>query len=228
MHISVMLSAILFNLANGYLLGSWLGGRTHPSLITINQGALAPSAFENPIFWSGIAIWFIGFIGNIYHDEILYSLRRPTANGKPRARYSIPHGGLYNYISFPSYTCEWVEWFGFALACSSTLSMPPALPETSFQTIVAQDVNSFLLYLQGIFHYLWTLAHNASTFVPPPKESLDSPLLHWKTYITPPWCFLYAEVSLGLSTTTLADDLLLVVHHDSQSSKWSKVVPSKL
>jgi len=32
--------------------------------------------------------------------------------------YAIPHGGLYTLVSFPNYLCEWVEWFGFALAAS--------------------------------------------------------------------------------------------------------------
>ena len=36
----------------------------------------------------------------------------------PQPHYAIPHGGLYSIVSFPNYFCEWVEWFGFALAAS--------------------------------------------------------------------------------------------------------------
>lgn len=57
--------------------------------------------------------------GNVYHDELLLSIRKKAPkrpDGKPH--YGIPHGGLYTLISYPNYFCEWVEWIGFALACS--------------------------------------------------------------------------------------------------------------
>jgi 3-oxo-5-alpha-steroid 4-dehydrogenase 1 len=58
----------------------------------------------------------------VYHDEILNDLRRPTEQrlvssltkeeeeGDKKAgngRYLIPRAGLFRYISFPNYLCEW-------------------------------------------------------------------------------------------------------------------------
>ncbi len=60
----------------------------------------------------------------VYHDEILHDLRRPSVlfralglksrfvedkkktNGKDD-KYKIPKSGLFHWIAFPNYTCEW-------------------------------------------------------------------------------------------------------------------------
>lgn len=89
-------------------------------------------AFSRPLFWVGVGVWALGYAGNIFHDEILLNIRRTAkSKGKSRAQdpddsngknkqehYSIPYGYLYNYISYPNYFCEWMEWLGFALAAS--------------------------------------------------------------------------------------------------------------
>jgi 3-oxo-5-alpha-steroid 4-dehydrogenase 1 len=57
----------------------------------------------------------------VYHDEILNDLRRPPQQRLFKAadlaededkraikgHYAIPHGGLFRYVSFPNYFCEW-------------------------------------------------------------------------------------------------------------------------
>jgi 3-oxo-5-alpha-steroid 4-dehydrogenase 1 len=77
-------------------------------------------AFSRPSFWLGIAMWALGFAGNILHDEILLQIRRnvkkKTDDGKEH--YAIPYGYLYRYISYPNYFCEWFEWLGFAIAAA--------------------------------------------------------------------------------------------------------------
>lgn len=119
-HLSVVCAAIAFNVPNGFLLASFLTSASTASYLT--------GAFTSPRFWIGIALWAVGFVGNVYHDEILLNIRRKAiAKGKAkelngddkktaRPHYAIPHGGMYSLISFPNYFCEWVEWFGFALA----------------------------------------------------------------------------------------------------------------
>ena len=42
----------------------------------------------------------------------------PIPKRKTKEHYAIPHGWLYDYVSCPNYLCEWVEWFGFALAAA--------------------------------------------------------------------------------------------------------------
>lgn len=123
-HLSVPLSAISFNVVNGSLMGAYLSS---PVAAQFLEGA-----FSRPLFWVGVGLWAIGLAGNILHDEILLNIRRSAkAKGKGRAHddddnngknkqehYAIPYGYLYKYISYPNYFCEWLEWFGFALAAS--------------------------------------------------------------------------------------------------------------
>ena len=198
MHIITMLSAILFNLANGSLIGSWLGGRTSP--LPNNEGALPSSSFGSFIFWVGLGLMTVGFIGNIYHDEILYNLRRPNKDGEPKPRYSIPYGGLYSNplggISFPSYICEWVEWSGFALACSA-VAPPPALPFTASSIARSSGIASSATHLKGLFNYVLRILANILPVLQPilEKEAAGPhPLTQLSTYTTPLWLFLYAEI----------------------------------
>ncbi|KAG9312124.1 3-oxo-5-alpha-steroid 4-dehydrogenase-domain-containing protein [Chiua virens] len=122
-HISIPLCGTFFNIVNGTLLGTYLRSRTAFTFL-----ADAPS---RSLFWAGTALWAVGFFGNVLHDEILLNIRRNAkAKGKGKAKsdddsrgskrehYGIPHGYLYTYISYPNYFCEWVEWFGFAIAAA--------------------------------------------------------------------------------------------------------------
>ncbi|KAG8936094.1 hypothetical protein FRC02_004719 [Tulasnella sp. 418] len=111
-HIAIPIAAILFNLANGGLMGAWLG-----------SGILKIESWYYPSFWIGICLFLGGWIGNIYHDEVLLSIRRRSESGEG-PRYDIPHGGLYTYISYPNYFCEWLEWTGFAIACTAASAEP--------------------------------------------------------------------------------------------------------
>lgn len=114
-HVIVPLCAVFFNVVNGALMGSYLSSPAAASFLT------SP---PRPSFYIGLGLWAAGFAGNILHDEILLNLRRTTQKEKSedptdkKPHYAIPYGWLYNYISYPNYFCEWVEWFGFALAAA--------------------------------------------------------------------------------------------------------------
>ncbi len=125
-HLVVVASGITFNAPNGFLFAAYLTSASTATYLSQNGNALSSPPAR---FWAGIAIWAVGFVGNVYHDEILLNIRRKAiAKGKakelengqpaPQPHYAIPHGGLYSIVSFPNYFCEWVEWFGFALAAS--------------------------------------------------------------------------------------------------------------
>jgi 3-oxo-5-alpha-steroid 4-dehydrogenase 1 len=123
-HLAVPLAAIAWNLTNGWLIGSYLSSPV--------AFAYLSSAFSQPRFWLGMTLWAAGLAGNIIHDEILLNLRRNKSD-KPKGsandtkgdkpRYSIPRGLLFEYVTFPNYFCEWVEWAGFALAASPLPSL---------------------------------------------------------------------------------------------------------
>jgi 3-oxo-5-alpha-steroid 4-dehydrogenase 1 len=83
----------------------------------------------------GLIVWAIGLLGNIYHDDVLREIRRAalrnqkkrakaadpsTGKNKPGAEnkgvnkiYKIPEEGLFRWIFYPHYLCEWIEWTGF-------------------------------------------------------------------------------------------------------------------
>ncbi|EGO00673.1 hypothetical protein SERLA73DRAFT_86911 [Serpula lacrymans var. lacrymans S7.3] len=124
-HISVPMSGISVNVVNGFLLGAYLSSPFAQQFLD--------QAFYKPEFWSYVTLCVTGLAGNILHDEILLNIRRKAkAKGKGRSEdeskskgehYAIPQGYLYQYISYPNYLCEWVEWTGFALASAPLPSL---------------------------------------------------------------------------------------------------------
>ncbi|WWD17186.1 hypothetical protein CI109_101624 [Kwoniella shandongensis] len=162
LHISIPFGAALFNLFNGYLLAIGL--------------AFYPPKQIGTTFWLGIVGWAIGFAGNVYHDEILNDLRRSKADRltikdlpedkDPNAgRYKIPRGGLFGYVSFPNYLCEWFEWTSFALAASPYpfITVPPPF---------ASGVGIASLATRTIANVWWP-----------------------STLLSPPWMFVLAEIT---------------------------------
>jgi len=170
-HLVVVACAIAFNLPNGFLLAAYLTSASTASYLTQN-------GLSSPRFWTGVAIWALGFVGNVYHDELLLNIRRKAiAKGKakelengqpaPQPHYAIPHGGLYSIISFPNYFCEWVEWFGFALAAS---------PIPDFALLPAAE--ALLAAARGA--QFTEMGRLLTPFV-------DS--------VSPPWVFLFVEIT---------------------------------
>lgn len=172
MHLAVPLSAIVFNAANGFTVGMYVAGGFADSTAAAGHqdGALVPSGglrpdswWARPLFWIGMTVWLVGFASNIYHDEVLYSLKRerrgpsPSPNpatarsqvdtpssslssgggGGGGSRYSIPprSKGLFRYVSHPSYLSEWLEWTGYLLA---TFSLGPAPFPSHAATLVSR------------------------------------------------------------------------------------------
>lgn len=130
-HIIVPLAAIAFNVVNGSLMGSYI------SSPAVSNSLAKPSL----TFYIGIVLCAAGAAGNIFHDEILLNIRRKAiSKGKSRANsgqhYAIPNGGLYSFISYPNYLCEWVEWLGFAVAVSPVSFQAPDISLVDPQTYV--------------------------------------------------------------------------------------------
>jgi 3-oxo-5-alpha-steroid 4-dehydrogenase 1 len=86
-HLFVWFSAAFFQFCNGISIGAWLGGYGPRK----GDGYWDKPGSEVR-FWIGVVIWFVGFIGNIYHDELLRNLRRPGYVDKEQAA-SKKHDG---------------------------------------------------------------------------------------------------------------------------------------
>jgi len=123
-HPLVFVSAFAWQLINGISLGGWLGG----------YGPTSTSDWSGRggLIYLGMVIWGFGLGGNMYHDDELREIRR--AAGKEveqkkrdtgvkdvKKHYEVPEAGLFRWVLYPHYLCEWVEWAGFwmvgGLAC---------------------------------------------------------------------------------------------------------------
>ena len=97
--------ALVFNVANAYLNGSW---------ISSEQADYASAWLGSAEFIFGTGLFVAGFAINRWADAKLRGLRKPGETG-----YKIPHGGLYRWISCPNYFGEILQWIGWAIATYS-------------------------------------------------------------------------------------------------------------
>jgi protein-S-isoprenylcysteine O-methyltransferase Ste14 len=65
-----------------------------------------------PIFWIGLALLVLGWMINVWSDEILLRLRKPNETA-----YLIPRGGLFQWVSCPNFLGEMMLWSGWAILC---------------------------------------------------------------------------------------------------------------
>ncbi len=106
MPLSIVLMGMTFNLANGFLIGYFLG----------NFRVYGNDWLTSPEFIVGTVLFFIGLIINWHSDTVLINLRKPGETG-----YKIPQGGLFRWVSCPNLLGEVLEWGGFAVL---TWSLP--------------------------------------------------------------------------------------------------------
>jgi 3-oxo-5-alpha-steroid 4-dehydrogenase 1 len=99
---TLILMAILYNCANGYVNGHHLFVAGHEYT---QQWLL------DPRFVIGMALFVGGFVIHVWSDRILQGLREPGEHA-----YRIPRGGMFRYVSSPNYLGEIVQWTGFAVA----------------------------------------------------------------------------------------------------------------
>ena len=115
MHITVWASALFFQVTNGACIGGWLGG--------YGPRTAADWVERMPYVQVGLVIFLLGFVGNIYHDDELRELRRQAGKEQEEKKgkagvdtqkvYKLPEAALFQYILYPHYFCEWVEWIGY-------------------------------------------------------------------------------------------------------------------
>ncbi|KXL43626.1 hypothetical protein M433DRAFT_69412 [Acidomyces richmondensis BFW] len=117
-HPLVFFSAFAWQLINGLSIGGWVAG----------YGPTTMYDWAGRLYWIeiGLIIWGWGFLGNMFHDDDLREIRRSALvrqkeqakkEGKPiegvDKLYMMPKNGLFHYILYPHYLCEWFEWAGF-------------------------------------------------------------------------------------------------------------------
>jgi protein-S-isoprenylcysteine O-methyltransferase Ste14 len=98
MPLIIAIFAIFFNLINGFINGYYFG--------TVSGGY----GIYDIRFIAGGFLFLLGMAINLKSDNVLLALRHSKKNG-----YSIPTGGLFNYISCPNFFGEILEWTGFAI-----------------------------------------------------------------------------------------------------------------
>jgi hypothetical protein len=106
---TLMLMAILYNCANGYVNGHHLFVAAHE---------YSQQWLLDPRFVIGMVLFAGGFVIHVWSDRILQRLR---AAG--RREYHIPYGGMFRFVSSPNYLGEIVQWCGFAVATWSVAGL---------------------------------------------------------------------------------------------------------
>jgi 3-oxo-5-alpha-steroid 4-dehydrogenase 1 len=101
MPLTIILLGLTFNGINTYLQARWL---------YYFSPSYAVEWIINPLFITGILIFFSGFLINLHSDHIVRNLRQPG-----ETEYKIPYGGMFKYVSSPSYFGEITEWVGWAI-----------------------------------------------------------------------------------------------------------------
>lgn len=110
MPLIIALSAIFFNLMNGFVNGYYIGFLEGRSGSVLDIVVLA-----------GLLVFLVGFAINNIADSKLIGLRK-NGNG-----YLIPKGWFFNYISCPNHFGEIVEWIGFAIAARNLSALSFAI-----------------------------------------------------------------------------------------------------
>ncbi|MFX0058999.1 MAG: DUF1295 domain-containing protein [Candidatus Hodarchaeota archaeon] len=107
MPVSIISFGMLFNGFNTYLQARWIYTFSPPYSV---------DWLISLFFILGFIIFLIGFIINLHSDHIIRNLRKSG-----ETEYKVPHGGMFRWVSCPSYLGEITEWTGWAIM---TWSLP--------------------------------------------------------------------------------------------------------
>jgi len=103
---SVVAMGWIVTALHGYLNGTWASTySTH----------IGWSWFTDPRFIIGITLYYGALMVNLHSDHVVRNLRSREEVERGIKTYRIPRGGLFEYVSNPSYFSEIVFWIGFAV-----------------------------------------------------------------------------------------------------------------
>lgn len=101
MPLSIIFMGVIFNSINTYLQARWI--------MTLSPG-YEPNWMLTPVFIIGIILFLSGFLTHLHSDHIIRNLRKPDDT-----TFKIPQGGMFRFVSCPSYLGEIAEWTGWAI-----------------------------------------------------------------------------------------------------------------
>ncbi|MFW9784469.1 MAG: DUF1295 domain-containing protein [Candidatus Heimdallarchaeota archaeon] len=137
MPITIILLGISFNGINTYLQARWIN-KFSPSY--------SIDWILNPLLIIGVLVFLCGFIINLYSDRIIRNLRKPG-----ETEYRIPYGGLFKYVSCPSYFGEITEWVGWAIMTWSVPGLVFAI--WTFANLAPRARSNHLWYIETFADY---------------------------------------------------------------------------
>ncbi|KAE8373456.1 hypothetical protein BDV26DRAFT_67145 [Aspergillus bertholletiae] len=151
-HAFIAISGLVFNWFNSTCLAAWLVGYHVPVVgynntttitTTTTSGSGKRPVISDYLPYVGIVLFFLGMTGNIVAERTFFRLRREEADrlhattskdhsakknsndNKYSKVYVIPPAkGLFRYILYPHYVCEWLEWTGFILVGTAVYPAP--------------------------------------------------------------------------------------------------------
>ncbi|PQE07515.1 steroid 5 alpha-reductase protein [Rutstroemia sp. NJR-2017a BBW] len=144
-HPIVWLAAMAFQITNATSLAGYFGG--YGPVTREDWKPKTGNPYVNGArIELGLMLFFLGFLGNMYHDDELREIRRSAmrrqakeaeeedpSTGKKKGKanvdkvYMIPQNGLFNFILYPHYFCEWIEWAGYFI-----IAGPNCVPARTF------------------------------------------------------------------------------------------------
>jgi 3-oxo-5-alpha-steroid 4-dehydrogenase 1 len=98
-----------------------LHGYFHAAFFTRLGAHYTTDWLTDPRFLVGLAVYYTGYVLNLRSDAIIRNLRTPEEVAAGTKTYRIPRGGLFRWVSSPSYLTELVAWAGLAL-CTWSLA----------------------------------------------------------------------------------------------------------
>ncbi len=102
-------------IAAGWLVTT-LHGYLNAVFISHLSTHLTKEWFSDPRFLIGMLIYGFGYTMNLHSDHIIRNLRTREEVESGQKIYRIPQGGLFKYVSNPSYFTELLSFTGFAIA----------------------------------------------------------------------------------------------------------------
>ena len=105
--ITIVLTGWLVTTLHGYLNAAYISDLgTHFTLDWLTD----------PRFLFGITLYYASFVLNIHSDAIIRNLRTVDEIERGEKAYRIPRGGLFRFVTNPSYLTEISAFTGFAIA----------------------------------------------------------------------------------------------------------------